>query len=149
MNTSTTPAGRACRTGRTCPVRTPCAPGATRATGAHSGHRSGDVTVTQKPLASAMMVPTRQVTIPTGAGRSVRFAQGIATIHDTNDLPYLLAREDCKVMFTEYAISWLPDILDKTSQVNADVHWPEGWPKEAEAQVIDPSQAEEATLDEA
>jgi hypothetical protein len=89
------------------------------------------VTVTQKPLASAMMVPTRQVTIPTGAGRSVRFAQGIATIMDTNDLPYLLARDDVKIMFTEYATSWLPEVLGKTPKVNADVHWPVGWAQES------------------
>jgi len=77
-----------------------------------------------------MMVPTRQVTIPTGAGRSVRFASGIASINNTDDLPPLLARDDVKIMFTDYAASWLPDILSKTPKVNADVHWPEGWPRE-------------------
>jgi hypothetical protein len=74
-----------------------------------------------------MMVPTRQVTVPTSAGRSVRFAQGIATIHDTNDLPYLFARDDCKVMVTEYAMSWMPEVLSKTPKINADVHWPPDW----------------------
>ena len=83
--------------------------------------------ISQKPLASAMMVPTRQVTIPTGAGRSVRFSQGIATINDTNDLPVLLGREDVKVMFTDYAASWLSDILAATPTVRADVHWPAGY----------------------
>lgn len=83
--------------------------------------------VTPKPLASAMMVPTRQVTVPTSAGHSVRFASGIATIRDTNDLPYLMARDDVKLMVTEYAMSWMPDVLTKTRKIHADVHWPDGW----------------------
>jgi hypothetical protein len=74
-----------------------------------------------------MMVPTRQVTIPTSAGRSVRFASGIATINDTRDLPYLFARGDCKVMVTEYAMSWMPEVLSQTRRIVADVHWPDGW----------------------
>lgn len=85
------------------------------------------MTVTPKPLASAMMVPTRQVTIPTGAGRSVRFASGIATIVDTNDLPYLMARDDVKLMITPYAMSWMSDVLDKVIKVRAEVHWPSDW----------------------
>ena len=85
------------------------------------------MTVTPKPLASAMMVPTRQVTIPTSAGHSVRFTSGIATINDTNDLPYLMLRDDVKLMVTEYAMSWMPDVLDKLHKINADVHWPTDW----------------------
>jgi len=83
--------------------------------------------ISPKPLASAMMVPTRQVTVPTTAGRSVRFVQGIATINDTNDLPYLFARPDCRVMVTEYAMSWMGEVLEKTPQIKADVHWPTDW----------------------
>ena len=104
------------------------------------------MTVTQKPLASAMMVPTRQVTIPTGAGRSVRFAQGVATINDTNDLPYLLARDDVKIMFTDYARSWLPDVLARTPKVNADVRWPEGW-GEADQSEESPPPGDDSALD--
>ena len=83
--------------------------------------------ITPKPLASAMMVPTRQITLPTSAGRSVRFAQGVATITDTNDLPYLMARDDVRLMITPYAMSWMPTVLDKTRKINADVHWPPDW----------------------
>lgn len=74
-----------------------------------------------------MMVPTRQVTIPTSAGHSVRFAQGIATINDTNDLPYLFARDDCKVMVTPYAMSWMGGVFEKTRKINAQVQWPPDW----------------------
>lgn len=83
--------------------------------------------ITPKPLASAMMVPTRQVTLPTSAGRSVRFAQGVATINDTNDLPYLLARADVKMTITPYAMSWMGEVFEKTPKINADVHWPADW----------------------
>jgi len=70
------------------------------------------------------MVPARSVTVPTQAGRSVQFRQGMAAINDTNDLPYLFARDDVKVMVTAYAMGWMDEVLSHTRVINADVHWP-------------------------
>jgi len=97
-----------------------------------------------------MMVPTRQVTIPTTAGHNVRFVQGIATILDTNDLPYLFARDDCKVMVTEFAMSWMGEVLAKTRQIKADVHWPADWRVEHTSQsefLVVPPGTEVETID--
>lgn len=83
--------------------------------------------VTPRPLASAMMVPTRSVALPTTAGHQVQFRNGVASINDTRDLPYLLGRSDVRLEVSEYAMSWMPDVLAKTRIINASVHWPEGY----------------------
>jgi len=85
-----------------------------------------------------MLVPTRVVAIPTTAGHKVSFRNGIAEINDTNDLPYLLARDDCKIMLTEYAMSWIGDVLKSTRQVNATVIWPAGWDESGRLAAPDP-----------
>jgi len=70
------------------------------------------------------MVPARSVTVPTQAGRSIQFRQGMAAVNDTNDLPYLFGRSDVKVMITAYAMGWMDEVLSKTRQIHAEVHWP-------------------------
>jgi hypothetical protein len=83
------------------------------------------------------MVPTRSVVIPTTAGRSVAFRNGVATVYDTNDLPYLLARPDVRITLTSYALGWMDDVLAHTPKVNADLHYP-----------VEPTVVEEAPADE-
>lgn len=74
-----------------------------------------------------MMVPTRSVALPTTAGHMVQFRNGVASINDTNDLPYLLARPDVRIEMSEYAMSWMPEVLAQTRIIEASVHWPEGY----------------------
>lgn len=83
--------------------------------------------VTPRPLASAIMHPTRSVMIPTTAGHQVRFQRGMATINDTNDLPFLLRRSDVRMVVNEYAMSWMPEVLAKVYKIEATVEWPEGY----------------------
>jgi hypothetical protein len=73
------------------------------------------------------MVPTRSVAVPTQAGKQVQFRNGMASINDTRDLPYLFARDDVKVMVTDYAMGWMDDVLAHTRAIKADVRWPTGY----------------------
>lgn len=83
--------------------------------------------VTQRPLASAILHPMRSVMVPTTAGHQVRFQGGMATVNDTNDLPFLMRRSDVKMIVNEYAMSWMPEVLAKVYKIEADVEWPEGY----------------------
>lgn len=74
-----------------------------------------------------MMVPTRSVSLPTTAGHTVQFRNGVAVVNDTRDLPYLLQRADVRIEMSEYAMSWMPEILAQTRIIEASVHWPEGY----------------------
>jgi hypothetical protein len=74
-----------------------------------------------------MMTPTRSVSLPTQAGHQVQFRNGVAVINDTRDLPYLLSRPDVKIEVSEYAMSWMSDVLSHVQVIKAQVHWPEGY----------------------
>lgn len=93
--------------------------------------------VTHKPLASAMVTPTRSITVSTTAGRTVQFRNGVAVIYDTRDLPYLLRRADVKLEVSEYAMSWMPDAVAEAGEVKAQVHWPEQPVEPAEADPLE------------
>jgi hypothetical protein len=74
-----------------------------------------------------MMTPTRSVAIPTTAGRQVQFRQGMAVINDTRDLPYLLSRSDVRLEVSEYAMSWMDEVLGQVQIIKANVRWPDGY----------------------
>ena len=80
--------------------------------------------VTPRPLANAILSPARSIIVPTTAGRSVQFRNGVAVINDTRDLPYLLRRADVKLDISEYAMSWMDEALKETGEVKAQVQWP-------------------------
>lgn len=84
-----------------------------------------------------MMVPARSVSVPTTPGRQVQFRQGLAIVNDTRDLSVLLRRADVKIEMSEYAMSWMDEVLRDAGEVKAQVHWPEKPTVEAEADPID------------
>jgi hypothetical protein len=103
-----------------------------------------------------MLSPVRMVVLPTSAGKGVHFRNGVAHINDTDDLPYLLARSDARLDITEYAMSWMPEVLARTRVINASVHWPEGYDVRHTSEtdfsitpVVPPVEPEEDPLEEA
>lgn len=75
-------------------------------------------------LADAYVHPARNIALPSLPGRQVKFLQGHAVIKDGRDLSAMLRRKDVIVVLTEYARSWIDQILVATGPIKAELRWP-------------------------
>lgn len=81
----------------------------------------------QPLIADAYLQPSRSLVVHTTPGRTVDFRGGHARVIDHRDMPHLLAREDMRIVPTEWGCSWAADWLSHTRELKAVVEWPEGW----------------------
>jgi hypothetical protein len=58
-------------------------------------------------LADAYVLPARNISMPSTPGRTVRFLQGHAVLKVDTDLMAMMRRNDVKIVFTPYSMSWL------------------------------------------
>lgn len=82
-----------------------------------------------QPIADAYTSPSRNVSLPSTPGRTVRFLQGHAVIKDGRDLVALMRRQDVKLVMTPYSMSWLEEWMTQAgTTIKAEIQIPDDKP---------------------